>query len=195
MLLRVRVCDRQVNWKRKDLPCGCLLWTPRRYFLLPRFDWSCATSGSTWDLSRMGSWPWSAPDRRPLSPTPYHKAALSAWIGPGETWRERKGEKSYYEARCQPAIPCKHRADSAWTVSFTLRMELGSSLGYYCGDAAAIFQLDFGGCGCSNALFSGGEKRERVSFHIATKITCHVDCGSFKVLVWNPGKWECHCAS
>ena len=107
MFLNVWVCDRQVNWKRKDLPCGCLLWTPQRYFLLPRFDWSCATSGSTWDLSRKGSWPWSAPDRRPLSPTLYHKAALSAWIGPGETWRERRGEKSYYEARCQPAAPCK----------------------------------------------------------------------------------------
>lgn len=59
-------------------------------------------------------------------------------------------------------------------------MELSSSLGYYFGDTAAIIQLVFGGSGRSNALYSSGEKRERLSFHITTKTTCHVDCGGFK---------------
>lgn len=87
-----KVMSRSIH-SRSDLPCECLLWTPRHYCLPLRCGLSCATSGSTWDLSQRGSWTWSAPDRKLQSPTLYHKATLSAWISPGETWREKKGVK------------------------------------------------------------------------------------------------------
>lgn len=89
------ILERATHSNGKDLPCERLLLTPQRYYHLLQCDLSCATSGSTWDLFQRGSWPWNAPDHTLQSPALYRKAALSAWIGPVETWREtRCGEKS-----------------------------------------------------------------------------------------------------